>query len=158
MALDDLTITKLNVNLTSPDGTLPTNTPEWLYDVDNPYLHGVFAPTTDLAASDDMEVIGTIPDDLYGAYVRNGPNQRFSPCNKYHYYDGDGMLSGIYKLIASYGVEPEKLIPYLTAPLDCIHALIDHIRNHYGSASDYLAQKAGVEKETQELLKEKLLR
>ena len=69
-----------------------------------------------------------------------------------------GMLSGIYKLIASYGVEPDKLIPYLTAPLDCIHALIDHIRNNYGSASDYLAQKAGVEKETQELLKEKLLR
>lgn len=69
-----------------------------------------------------------------------------------------GMLSGIYKLIASYGVDPDKLVPYLTAPLDCIHALIDHIRKNYGTASDYLAQQAGVKKETQELLKEKLLR
>jgi protein-tyrosine phosphatase len=69
-----------------------------------------------------------------------------------------GMLSGINKLIASYGVNPDKLVPYLTAPLDCIHALIDHIRNNYGSASDYLAKKAGVKKETQELLKQKLLR
>jgi protein-tyrosine phosphatase len=69
-----------------------------------------------------------------------------------------GMLSGINKLIASYGVNPDKLVSYLTAPLDCIHALIDHIRNNYGSASDYLAKKAGVKKETQELLKQKLLR
>ena len=69
-----------------------------------------------------------------------------------------GMFSGINKLIASYGVDPDKLVPYLTAPLDCIHAIIDHIRNNYGSASDYLAKKAGVKKETQELLKEKLLR
>jgi protein-tyrosine phosphatase len=69
-----------------------------------------------------------------------------------------GMLSGINKLIASYGVDPDKLVPYLTAPLDCIHALIEHICNHYGSASDYLPKKAGVKKETQALLKEKLLR
>jgi len=68
------------------------------------------------------------------------------------------MLPGVYKLIASYGVDPDKLVPYLTAPLDCIHALLDHIRNNYGSASDYLEEKAGVKKETQELLKEKLLR
>jgi len=69
-----------------------------------------------------------------------------------------GMLPGIFKLIDSYGVDPDKLVPYLTAPLECIHALLDHLRNNYGSASDYLAQKSGVKKETQELLKEKLLR
>ena len=68
------------------------------------------------------------------------------------------MLPSIFKLIASYGVNPDKLVPYFTAPLDCIHALLDHIRDNYGSASDYLAKKAGVKKETQELLKEKLLR
>jgi len=68
------------------------------------------------------------------------------------------MLPKFFKLIASYGVDPDKLVPYLTAPLDCIHALLDHIRNKYGSASDYLENKAGVKKETQELLKEKLLR
>ncbi len=69
-----------------------------------------------------------------------------------------GMLAGIFDLIASYGVDPDKLIPYLSAPLECIHALLDHLRNNYGSASDYLAKKAGVKKETQELLKERLLR
>jgi len=68
------------------------------------------------------------------------------------------MLPDIFKLIASYGVDPDKLVPYLTAPLDCIHAFLDHLRNHYGSASEYLAKKAGVKKETQALLKEKLLR
>ncbi len=69
-----------------------------------------------------------------------------------------GMLTKILKLIESYGVDPDKLVPYLTAPLECIHAVLDHIRNKYGSASDYLEKKAGVKKETQELLKEKLLR
>ena len=69
-----------------------------------------------------------------------------------------GVLPKFLEVIASYGVDPEKLIPYLTAPLDCIHALIDHLRNNYGSAAEYLAIKAGVDKKTQALLKEKLLR
>lgn len=69
-----------------------------------------------------------------------------------------GFLPKIYELIASYGVDPDKLVPYLTAPLECIQALLDHLQNNYGSASEYLAKKAGVKKETQELLKEKLLR
>ena len=67
------------------------------------------------------------------------------------------MLPGIFKLIASYGVDPDKLVPYLTAPIECIQALLDHLQNNYKSVSDYLAKKAGVKKETQELLKEKLL-
>ena len=68
------------------------------------------------------------------------------------------LLPTIFELIASYGVDPDKLVPYFTAPLECIHALLDHLRNNYGSASEYLAKKAGVKKETQALLKEKLLR
>jgi protein-tyrosine phosphatase len=68
------------------------------------------------------------------------------------------MLPKIFKLIASYGIDPDKLVPYLTAPLECIHALLDHLRNNYTSSSDYLEKKSGVKKETQELLKEKLLR
>ncbi len=69
-----------------------------------------------------------------------------------------GLLPKILKLIASYGVDPDKLVPYLTAPRECIIALLDHLRNNYGSASEYLADRAGVKKETQELLKEKFLR
>ncbi|MCD6586543.1 MAG: tyrosine-protein phosphatase [Desulfobacteraceae bacterium] len=68
------------------------------------------------------------------------------------------MLPFIFKLIASYGVDPDKLVPYFTAPLNCIQALLNHLQNKYGSASEYLAKNAGVKKETQELLKEKLLR
>ena len=91
----ELAIAKLNVHLTSPDGIGPPDTPPWTAEVDHPYLHGVFAPTTKLVSSDELEVVGEIPRDLFGAYVRNGPNQRFSPCNKYHYYDGDGLLAAI---------------------------------------------------------------
>lgn len=92
-----LEISKLNVNIASPDGTRPPDTPDWSREYDHPYLHGVFAPTTRFENVDELEVItGKVPDDLYGAYVRNGPNQRYEPANKYHYYDGDGMLSGIY--------------------------------------------------------------
>ncbi len=68
------------------------------------------------------------------------------------------MLPGIYQAIASYGIDPELLAPYFTAPREGITAILDHIRNSYGSASAYLSVKAGVQKETQELLKGKLLR
>ena len=39
---------------------------------------------------------GDLPGDLYGAYVMNGPSQRFAPANRYHYDDGDTMLRAIY--------------------------------------------------------------
>lgn len=68
------------------------------------------------------------------------------------------ILPKVLKMIAAYGVDPDRLVPYLTAPREGITALLDHLRTRYGSAADYLSQRAGVQKETQELLKEKLLR
>lgn len=68
------------------------------------------------------------------------------------------MLPDIYRLIASYGIDPELLVPYFTAPREGITTIINHIRDRYGSASEYLSKKAGVKKETQERLKEQLLR
>jgi carotenoid cleavage dioxygenase-like enzyme len=45
----------------------------------------------------DLEVIaGEIPSDLYGAYFRNGPNPMFAPRGSYHWFDGDGMVHGVY--------------------------------------------------------------
>lgn len=69
-----------------------------------------------------------------------------------------GILPRVFELIASYGVDPEKIVPYITAPIECIHAFLDHLRAYYGSAADYLADRAGVKKETQEQLQETLLR
>lgn len=67
------------------------------------------------------------------------------------------LLPEINKMIASYGVDPDILFPYLTAPKKCITTVLDYIVSNYGSVSGYLAEKAGVSPATQKKLKEKLL-
>lgn len=67
------------------------------------------------------------------------------------------LLPRIFKQIASYGIDPDVVAPYLTAPKECILAVLDHIKNKYGTASAYLIKKAGVSIQTQEAIKEKLL-
>jgi carotenoid cleavage dioxygenase len=76
---------------------LVDDAPTWVLELDNPYLHGVYAPTVHTnARADDMQVIGEIPKDLNGAYYRNGPNPEFKPKNRYHPFDGDGMVHGVF--------------------------------------------------------------
>lgn len=58
----------------------------------NPYLTGIFAPVREEITADDLEVIGEIPRDLNGVYLRNGPNPRFDVTGRYHWFDGDGMV------------------------------------------------------------------
>lgn len=70
--------------------------PQWIYELDNPYLHGVYAPTVDELHVEDLPVIGELPADLEGAYFRNGPNPVHQPKNRYHPFDGDGMVRGVY--------------------------------------------------------------
>ena len=94
--IQDLLITQANVRMLSPDGKPPPDAPDWIRSADHPYLHGAFAPTLREYDADSLEVEGELPKDLYGAYVLNGPSQRFAPVNKYHYYDGDAMLRAIY--------------------------------------------------------------
>jgi carotenoid cleavage dioxygenase len=36
--------------------------PAWIYNHDNPYLHGVYAPTTRELNQDKLEVIGEVPN------------------------------------------------------------------------------------------------
>lgn len=62
---------------------------------DNPYLHDGYAPVLEESVAQEMEVIGEIPKDLNGAYYRNGPNPRFAPQGRYHWFDGDGMIHAI---------------------------------------------------------------
>ncbi len=61
----------------------------------NPYLSGNFAPIHEEIDDKDLKVIGQLPSDLSGMFVRNGPNPQFSPIGQYHWFDGDGMLHGV---------------------------------------------------------------
>ncbi|OZM70143.1 9-cis-epoxycarotenoid dioxygenase [Amycolatopsis antarctica] len=65
-------------------------------DEPNPYLLGLYAPTDTEIDADALEVIGEIPRDLNGVYLRNGPNPRFQPQGRYHWFDGDGMVHAVH--------------------------------------------------------------
>ncbi|MFW5966439.1 MAG: carotenoid oxygenase family protein [Persicimonas sp.] len=61
----------------------------------NPYLNGSYAPIHEETTAHNLEVVGQLPEDLRGVYVRNGPNPRYQPEGRYHWFDGDGMLHGV---------------------------------------------------------------
>lgn len=65
-------------------------------DTHGPWLSGPYAPVFDESVFESLEVIGEVPTDLNGVYVRNGPNPRFEPEGVYHPFDGDGMLHAVY--------------------------------------------------------------
>ena len=67
-------------------------------DTTNPYLSGPFRPTFRewTADQDGLKVIGEIPKDLHGVFIRNAHNQVHEPLGIYHPFDGDGMLAAIH--------------------------------------------------------------
>ena len=59
----------------------------------SPYLNGPHTPVTAEVDVAGLDVVGTLPPELEGSYLRNGPNPRFSPIGRYVYpLDGDGMV------------------------------------------------------------------
>jgi carotenoid cleavage dioxygenase len=63
----------------------------------SPYLTGNFKPILDEITADNLEVIGEIPSDINGNFLRIGPNPYFVPdVEKYHIFDGDGMIHGVH--------------------------------------------------------------
>jgi carotenoid cleavage dioxygenase-like enzyme len=62
---------------------------------DNPYLGGAWTPMFNEYDATDMAVIGSIPDDIAGVYVRTGENQVHEPIGRFHPFDGDGMIHAI---------------------------------------------------------------
>lgn len=62
---------------------------------DVPVLQGGYGPIDHEVICDDLQVIGEIPANLNGLYVRNGPNRRFEAEGRYHWFDGDGMLHSV---------------------------------------------------------------
>ncbi len=61
----------------------------------NFFLTGDFAPVREEATIARLQVVGKLPKDLNGFFIRNGPNAQFAPLNLYHIFEGDGMLHGV---------------------------------------------------------------
>lgn len=86
----------------------------------NPYLQGLYEPVATETTALELPVIGEIPKDLYGAFVRNGPNPAQAPTGLHHWFDGDGMVHSIW-------FENGKA----------------EYRNRYVGTDDYRAERAG---------------
>lgn len=66
--------------------TLPT-------DDDHPYRTGPWRPQVTEHRADDLEVVGELPADLDGVYIRNTENPVHpAQQGRYHPFDGDGMV------------------------------------------------------------------
>ncbi len=62
----------------------------------NYFLNGNFSPVAEERETQDMEVIGTVPSDLAGHFLRVGPNPVYVFSEEaYHTFDGDGMIHAI---------------------------------------------------------------
>ena len=78
------------------DDTLPEAGPTGATEPDESnkpwWLRGNFAPVDESEAF-DLEVVGTLPPELDGIYVRNGPNPLSGDSG--HWFLGDGMVHGV---------------------------------------------------------------
>ncbi|MBD6617418.1 hypothetical protein FNW02_16675 [Komarekiella sp. 'clone 1'] len=59
------------------------------------YLTDNFAPVKQEITADNLTVIGELPQELNGIFLRNGPNPQFEPIGLHHWLDGDGMLHAV---------------------------------------------------------------
>eukprot|EP00741_Cyanophora_paradoxa_P005918 tig00000949_g5736.t1 len=63
----------------------------------NPILDGNYGPVRHelTLGPEDLEVIGRIPEEIRGCFIRNGPNPQFEPEGTHHWFEGDGMLHSV---------------------------------------------------------------
>jgi carotenoid cleavage dioxygenase len=60
------------------------------------YLTGNFAPVREEVTAFDLEIVGQVPPDLDGRYVRNGPNPiAVKEPSLHHWFVGNGMVHGV---------------------------------------------------------------
>lgn len=66
-------------------------------ETDNPWLKGPWRPQGKefVVSGDNLKIIGKVPRDLNGIYIRNSHNNATSPMGIYHPFDGDGMLQAM---------------------------------------------------------------
>ena len=64
--------------------------------MENSYLGGNYAPVEQEVTAFDLPVIGELPRELTGRYLRNGPNpaEPVDPAT-HHWFLGDGMVHGV---------------------------------------------------------------
>lgn len=82
----------------------------------HPYLHGNFAPIHKVQPLTPCTYEGTIPEELAGGeYVRNGGNPVSNEDlgRDAHWFDGDGMLSGVAFRKIEKGLQPEFVNQYI---------------------------------------------
>jgi carotenoid cleavage dioxygenase len=61
----------------------------------NPYLTGYLAPVDKEVTAFDLPITGSLPAELDGRYLRNGPNPMGADAATYHWFTGEGMVHGI---------------------------------------------------------------
>ncbi|MCC2105215.1 MAG: carotenoid oxygenase family protein, partial [Hyphomicrobiales bacterium] len=66
-----------------------------LPDEANAYLSAIHEPMKQELTLDELEVIGAIPRELDGRYLRIGPNPAKPDSKGYHWFSGDGMVHGL---------------------------------------------------------------
>jgi protein-tyrosine phosphatase len=67
------------------------------------------------------------------------------------------VLESIYDRIRTMGINPDEISAYFTAPQNAILAVLKHIDQAYGSATNYLISRAGVDEKLLIRLKDDLL-
>ena len=88
----------------------------------HPYLSGNFAPIQQTLPLTPCAYVGSIPDELAdGEYVRNGSNPVSNEDlgRAAHWFDGDGMLSGVSfrKETTTGRIEPEFVNQFVLTDL-----------------------------------------
>ena len=68
-----------------------------------------------------------------------------------------GFIDIITAHVRSLGIDPDLLAPYFKAERKCIEAFLDYLITTYGSAENYLMERAGVSGETIDQLRRDLL-
>ena len=63
---------------------------------DHPYRTGAWRPNRVEYDAFDLDVTGTLPDDLDGVYLRNTENPVHDAIGTYHPFDGDGMVHAVH--------------------------------------------------------------
>jgi carotenoid cleavage dioxygenase len=63
---------------------------------ENLFLVGDMAPVVEESTLADLRVEGTLPKELNGFFLRNGPNPQFRPKDNYHLFEGDGMIHAVH--------------------------------------------------------------
>ncbi|WP_042429149.1 carotenoid oxygenase family protein [Streptacidiphilus anmyonensis] len=58
-------------------------------------FRGAFTPVTEEVTAFDLSVTGTLPPELTGRYVRNGPNPLVPDDPRNHLFLGEGMVHGV---------------------------------------------------------------